>query len=138
MFDASFFAANYNLKSRSEAQTKQRWRSELAGATFPHCKQAVASFSPNAYYRANKGAMGAMATGGAIKCGRIVEHYLTTGIYNGLKSYDARKEQEASRGVASQSKRVDALRGDTAALLLKTTQGKTEWRLDTAAGSAPF
>ena len=47
----------------------------------------------------------------------------------------ARKEKDANRGVASQSKRVDQLQGDTAALLLKTSQGKTEWRLDTVSGT---
>jgi len=73
--------------------------------------------------------MSAMATGGSLSCEQIIGHYLTTGIYDALKTYDAAKEQAAKQGVASQKKRVDQLQGDTAALLLKTSAGSSEWQL---------
>ena len=129
VFNYAWFNANYKA-SRSEAEAKKQWLDELKGVSYPNCKQASQDFSPNAYYRANKATF--RMTGG--NCGAIVSHFLETGVYNAARTYDAKQEQIARRSLSSQQSRVSRLQGDTAAILLKTDEGKSQFRLNTVSG----
>jgi hypothetical protein len=125
VFAPKFFAAKYDGKgSQSEAQTE--WVESLEDR-YPHCKQGVAGFSANSYFRANPRSFSAMG-GNQPPCGKIVEHYLSQGIYDGLSTFSEAAEKKAQQNIAGQSEHVDKLKADITAVTLRNG-GKNQWSL---------
>ena len=159
VFQSAYFTANYNKKpDNSMVEAKKAW---LAGLrkTYPHCKQGVASFSPNQYYRANTHQM--QVGGSAPTCKSIVQvmrtlghsdrrwfsllvsaqHYLTVGVYNGMKTYSASAERLAHADVKAQKQHLEQLQGNAVGVPLRLPHGsnsKFSWNLATTDGAGDF
>merc|ERR1711964_526168 len=86
IFSWQFYAAEYKLTGKTEAEVKTDWLNVglKADAQYPNCRQGNKMFSLNMYYRANPSIQG--ATGGL--CKALLDNYLKTGLFAGLPKED--------------------------------------------------
>jgi hypothetical protein len=128
VFNSDFFAANYQGEAQGGQEKAMTLWADSLHKKYPNCPQGTASFSANTYYRANPDAFNQMIAKD-MSCGQIVQHYLSQGIYDGLKTYSASAEHKAMGKIGMQQARVAQLQGDTAAVRLTSAHGEDEWNL---------
>jgi len=135
VFRDAYYTANYAKKGGMVA-AKKSWNESLRNKKYPNCDQGVSSFSANQYLRANVGKTGFLEKG-TPACIDIVKHFLTVGVYNGLRTYSAAAERLARKHVVQQQKHVNQLQGDMVGVSLRLKKGagnENQWNLEAVHG----
>jgi len=105
VFNWRFYAASEGLTDQSEIEVKTHWRDTGLARSYPNCPKGIAMFNLNRYSELNS----VVATDANINgnCMKLLNNYLTTGIYEGLSGaagFTVTAEGQTTFGVSSESR----------------------------------
>eukprot|EP00656_Telonema_subtile_P042284 TRINITY_DN477_c0_g1_i1.p1 TRINITY_DN477_c0_g1~~TRINITY_DN477_c0_g1_i1.p1 ORF type:complete len:383 (-),score=100.03 TRINITY_DN477_c0_g1_i1:255-1403(-) len=102
VFDEKWYALEYGLAGKSEAEIKKDWSDHLSDdqKNYPaDCRQGNEQFSPQKFYRANPEIKENLETSsnGKEVCGSIVKEYIKSGMFDASSRYNLKLENAAAK-----------------------------------------